>query len=227
MPINEKTFWLETVDIPAPAPHEFPQRVDVAVIGAGFTGLSAARSLARGGASVAAFEAQTIGWGASSRNGGMVLTGLKLPAGRLISRYGTEATARMYAASLESIDFVEKLVREENIACDFARCGHLEVACKPKHFDDFRRTAEETERHFNHKQRIISKDQLQSEIGSAIYHGGLVDATSAGLNPSRFVAGLAQAAERAGATIFHHSHVDQIQREAAPGRKTPPSPRTP
>jgi glycine/D-amino acid oxidase-like deaminating enzyme len=219
MTINEKTFWLDTVDIPVPAAREFPQRVDVAVIGAGFTGLSAARSLARGGASVAVFETQTIGWGASSRNGGMVLTGLKLPAGRLIARYGEEATARMYAASLESINFVDKLVREENIACDFTRCGHLELACKPKHFDDFRRSAEEIARHFNHQQRLVPRNQLQSEIGSAIYHGGLVDDSSAGVNPARYVAGLARAAERAGAPIFEHSHVDEIQREGAQGWK--------
>jgi glycine/D-amino acid oxidase-like deaminating enzyme len=219
MTLNEKTFWLDTVELPVPAPHEFPQRVDVAVIGAGFTGLSAARSLARGGASVAVFDAQTIGWGASSRNGGMVLTGLKLPASTLIARYGKEATARMYAASLESIDFVERLVREENIACDFSRCGHLEVACKAKHFDDFRRSAEETARHFNHRQRLIPRDQLQSEIGSAIYHGGLVDDSSAGVNPARLVAGLASAAERAGAAIFEHSHVDEVQREGAQGWK--------
>jgi glycine/D-amino acid oxidase-like deaminating enzyme len=219
MTINEKTFWLETVEIPTPAARDFPQQVDVAVIGAGFTGLSAARSLARGGASVAVFDAQTIGWGASSRNGGMVLTGLKLPASTLIARYGKEATARMYAASLESIDFVEKLVREESIACDFARCGHLEVACKAKHFEDFRRSAEATARDFGHRQRLIPPDQLQSEIGSAIYHGGLVDDSSAGVNPARLVAGLASAAERAGATIFEHSHVDEVQREGARGWK--------
>jgi glycine/D-amino acid oxidase-like deaminating enzyme len=217
--MQEKTFWLDTVDIAAPAPREFPQRVDAAIIGAGFTGLSAAKTLAKSGASVAVFDAQTTGWGASSRNGGMVLTGLKLPAATLIARYGKEITACMYAASLESIDFVEKLVREENIACDFARCGHLEVACKPKHFDDFKRSAEETARFFKHQQRLIQKDQLQSEIGSAIYHGGLVDDTSAGLNPARFVSGLARAAERAGAALFEHAHVDQIQREGASGWK--------
>ena len=217
--MQEKTFWLDTVEIPAATPRDFPQRVDVANIGAGFTGLAAARSLARGGASAAVFDSHTIGWGASSRNGGMVLTGLKLPAAALISRYGKEATARMYAASLESIDFVEKLVREENIACDFARCGHLEVACKPKHFDDFRRSAEGTARHFNHQQRIVPKDQLQSEIGSMIYHGGLVDDSSAGVNPARLVAGLARAAERAGAAIFEHAHVDQVQHEGASGWK--------
>jgi glycine/D-amino acid oxidase-like deaminating enzyme len=221
MTINEKTFWLETVEIPTPVARDFPQQADVAIIGAGFTGLSAARTLAKSGASVAVFDAQTIGWGASSRNGGMVLTGLKLPASTLIPRYGKEATARMYAASLESIDFVEKLVREENIACDFARCGHLEVACKPKHFDDFRRSADETARHFNHRhrQRLIPRDQLQSEIGSAIYHGGLVDESSAGVNPARLVAGLASAAERAGAAIFEQSHLEEIQREVARGWK--------
>jgi glycine/D-amino acid oxidase-like deaminating enzyme len=217
--MKEKTFWLDTVDIPAPTPRDFPQRADVAIIGAGFTGLSAARTLAKSGASVAVFDSQTIGWGASSRNGGMVLTGLKLPAATVISRYGKEATAKMYAASLESIDFVETLVREENIACDFSRCGHLEVACKTKHFDDFRRSAEATAREFGHQQRLIPKDQLQSEIGSAIYHGGLVDDSSAGVNPARLVAGLARAAERAGASIFEHAHVDQIQREGASGWK--------
>jgi glycine/D-amino acid oxidase-like deaminating enzyme len=219
MTTKEKTFWLDTVDIPAPAPQEFPQRVDLAVIGAGYTGLSAARTLAKAGASVAVFESQTIGWGASSRNGGMVLTGLKLPAATLIARYGTEATARMYAASLESIDFVEKLIRQENIACDFTRCGHLEVACKAKHFDDFRRSAEIIARNFGHQQRLIPKDQLQSEIGSAIYHGGLVDDSSAGVNPARYVAGLARAAERAGASIFEHACVEEIQREGAQGWK--------
>src|SRR5882757_5869480 len=147
--MHDKTFWLDTINIPAATPLDFPRTVDIAIIGAGFTGLSAARTLAQFGATVAVFDSQTTGWGASSRNGGMVLTGLKLPAATLIDRYGKEATARMYAASLESIGFVEKLVREENIACDFARCGHLEVACKPKHFDDFRRSADETARHFN------------------------------------------------------------------------------
>jgi glycine/D-amino acid oxidase-like deaminating enzyme len=219
MTIKEKTFWLDTVEIATPVRQEFPQRVEVAIIGAGFTGLSAARTLAKSGAKVAVFDSQTVGWGASSRNGGMVLTGLKLPASTLISRYGKEATARMYAASLESITFVENLVREESIACDFARCGHLEVACKAKHFDDFRRSAEATAREFGHKQHLVPKNELQSEIGSAIYHGGLVDESSAGVNPARLVAGLARAAERAGTAIFEHSHVDQIQREGASGWK--------
>jgi glycine/D-amino acid oxidase-like deaminating enzyme len=217
MSIQQKTFWLDTVTMPVPAGQPLPGRVDVAVIGAGFTGLSAARTLAKRGAKVAVLEAETVGWGASSRNGGMVLTGLKLGANTLISRYGKEATRRMYAASLASIDCVEQIVREESIACDFARCGHLEVACKPKHFAEFHRSAEVIAQEFHHQLRIVPKDGLQSEIGSAIYHGGMVDETSAGVNPARYVAGLARAAEHAGAAIFERTRVERIEREANQG----------
>ena len=167
MSIQQKTFWLDTVTMPVPAELALPARVDVAVIGAGFTGLSAARTLAKRGARVAVLEAETVGWGASSRNGGMVLTGLKLGPTTLLSRYGKEATRRMYAASLASIDCVEQIVREENIDCDFARSGHLEVACKAKHFAEFHESVEVIAREFNHQLRIIPKDQLQSEIGSS------------------------------------------------------------
>src|SRR6202045_2081182 len=129
MPVQEQNFWLTTVDIPRTSPSRpLPENADVAVIGAGFTGLSAARTLARGGANVAVLEAETIGWGASSRNGGMGLTGLKLGVNKVISLYGRERTQRMYAASLASIDCVEQIIHAEAIDCDFSRCGHLEVA---------------------------------------------------------------------------------------------------
>src|ERR1700738_2286096 len=104
----------------------------------------------------------------------MVLTGLKLGVNKLISRYGRERTQRMYAASLASIYCVEQLVREENIDCDFLRCGHLEVACKQKHFDDYARQAEVIAREFNHTLRVLQKQELSSEIGSDIYYGGMV-----------------------------------------------------
>src|SRR6266852_6431373 len=134
-----------------------PERVDVAIIGAGFTGLSAARTLAKHGANVAVLEGNTIGWGASSRNGGMVLTGMKLDVGTLAKRYGMELTRRMYADSLASIDLVEQIVREENIDCNFARCGHLEVACKQSHFDSYTRSVELIAKEFSHILRIIPR----------------------------------------------------------------------
>ena len=217
-PMMEQNYWLTTTEMPASNGRDsLPEVVDVAVIGAGFTGLSAARTLAKRGAKVAVLESETIGWGASSRNGGMVLTGMKLGVNKLISMYGRERTQRMYAASLASMDCVEQIVREEAIDCDFIRCGHLEVACKQKHFDDYARQAEVIAREFNHTLRVVQKHELNSEIGSTIYYGGMVDEVSAGANPARYVAGLAGAAMKAGSEVFESTRVESIQRDSRQG----------
>jgi glycine/D-amino acid oxidase-like deaminating enzyme len=218
MALREQNYWLSTAEFPATdGARPLPEIVDVVVIGAGFTGLSAARTLAKRGAKVVVLESESIGWGASSRNGGMVLTGMKLGINKLISMYGRERTRRMYAASLASIDCVEQIVQEEGIACDFSRCGHLEVACKQKHFDDYERQAEVIEVEFNHKLRVVARSELSSEIGSSIYFGGMVDETSAGCNPARYVAGLGRAAMKLGAEIFEHARVNAIERDTRQG----------
>jgi glycine/D-amino acid oxidase-like deaminating enzyme len=218
MGMQERNYWQTTVEMPrAEGSASLPESVDVAVIGAGYTGLSAARTLAKLGAKVAVLESETIGWGASSRNGGMVLTGMKLGVNQLISMYGRELTQRMYAASLATIDCVEQIVREEGIECDFSRSGHLEVACKQKHFDDYARQAEVIAREFNHELRVVPRSELSGEIGSNIYFGGMVDEVSAGLNPARYVAGLARAAMKVGAEIFEDTRVMSLQRESRQG----------
>ena len=148
-----------------------PEQVDVAVIGGGFCGLSAARALAKRGVRTIVLEAETLSWGASCRNGGMVLTGMKLPVPTLIGRYGRDAVQRMYAASLESIDLVEQIVREENIECSFSRCGHLEVACKQKHFDDYAAAAAEIKREFNHELRLFPRANCARKSGRTSISG--------------------------------------------------------
>ena len=213
----ESNFWLTTTSMPPATPGNLLLRVDVAIVGAGFTGLSAARMLAKRGAIVAVLEANTIGWGASSRNGGMVLTGLKLSAETLAKRYGMELTRRMYASSLQSIDLVEQIVREENIDCSFSRCGHLEVASKQSHFDAYARSVEVIAREFDHKLRMVPRGELGGEIGSGIYFGGIVDETSAGVNPAQYVSGLASAALRSGACVYDNTRVQDIQRNSQNG----------
>lgn len=217
---KEQNYWLTTTAMPASdGLRPLVEKVDVAVIGAGFTGLSAAHTLAKRGVKVAVLERETIGWGASSRNGGMVLPGMKLGVNTLISKYGRELTRRMYAVSLASIDCVEQIVREEGIDCDFARSGHLEVACKQKHFDDYARQAEVIAREFNHQLRVVQKHELSAEIGSRIYFGGMVDEVSAGLNPAKYVAGLGRAAITAGAEVYEDAEVSAIERELRQGER--------
>lgn len=218
MAAKEKNYWWETTTPPRlQSATDLPESVEVAVIGGGFTGLSAARALAKRGVQVAVLEAETVGWGASSRNGGMVLTGLKLPVPTLIRRYGKQVVERMYAASMESIDCVEQIISEERIDCNFSHCGHLEVAVKQAHFDSYEKSAALIKREFNHELRIISKSELRQEIGTDIYHGGLVDEKSAGLHPARYVVGLAYAVQRAGAGLFEQTRVRSVEREAHTG----------
>src|SRR5437764_13557328 len=214
---QESNYWLTAGEMPAGTPGDLPERADVAVVGAGFTGLSAAMTLAKHGTNVVVLEANTIGWGASSRNGGMVLTGLKLSPETLAKRYGMELTRRMYATSLQSIELVEQIVREENIDCSFLRCGHLEVACKQSHFDAYARSVEVIAREFHYELRIVRGNELGSEIGSGIYFGGIVDETSAGVNPAQYVSGLATAALRAGACIYEGARMHQVQRNSQNG----------
>jgi glycine/D-amino acid oxidase-like deaminating enzyme len=218
MNLKERNYWLDTVAMPSGINGPLPETADVAVIGAGFTGLSAARTLAKRGVRVVVLESASIGWGASSRNGGMVLTGMKLGVETLAKRYGMERTRRMYAASIASIDCVEQIVAEERIDCAFARCGHLEVASKQSHFDTYARSVELIAREFNHQLKIVPRQDLASEIGSNIYFGGMVDEVSAGANPAQYVAGLARAAQRAGACIYEYTRADKIERGSRQGK---------
>jgi glycine/D-amino acid oxidase-like deaminating enzyme len=211
--LKEKVYWHATVQMPsAHEANPLPEKVDVAVIGGGYTGLSAALTLAKRGASVAVLEAETLGWGASSRNGGMVLTGLKIPMQTAIKRYERDFAWRLFQCSLDSIDTVENICKEEKIDCGFARTGHLLTANKPKHYDLLAKEVEFMAKEFKHAVRLVSRDEQRAEIGSDLYYGALVDEVSAGLNPAQYVIGLAGAAEKAGVTLHAWARVIRLGR---------------
>lgn len=213
--MKSKVFWQETLDFPPSLPSApWSERVDIAVIGGGYTGLSAARTLAQAGLKVAVLEAGPIGWGASSRNGGMALTGLKLSVQTLARRYGVETARELFTFSLQALDYLENLLREEEIKCEFERAGHLVVASKPSHVSDLQKEAEWLGHHLGYTVRFIPAQQLPQEIASEAYHGGLVDERSGGLNPAKYVAGLAIAAERRGAWLYPETPVTKIERRA-------------
>ena len=214
MTVTQKIYWHTTITMPDDSNlTPIPGKVDVAIIGGGYTGLSAARTLAKQGVTVAVLEANTIGWGASSRNGGMVLTGLKLGMQSVMKKYGRDTARQLFRCSLEAIATVEQLVREENIDCGFRRYGHLVTANKPKHYDALKEEVEFMEKEFNHSLRLLPRTEQQTEIGSSLYYGALLDECSGGLNPAQYVSGLAAAAERAGATLHGRARVKRLERQ--------------
>ena len=166
--LKQRPYWWDTAAGAAAEPRPLPSKVDVAVIGGGITGLSAARALVRRGVNAAVLEAQTIGWGASSRNGGMVLTGLKLGASTLIARHERALARQLFNASVAAVDRVERLVSEERIDCDFMRCGHLSLACKPAHYEHFVSAAQVLSREFAHKVRPVARTDLRGEIRTSV-----------------------------------------------------------
>ena len=210
--LEQTPYWWADAPLPEAEPAPLPQSADVVVIGGGYTGLSAARSLARGGASVVVLDKETLGFGASSRNGGQVLTGLKLGAHALLGRFGRERARSLFATSLAAIDFVEALVAQERIDCGFARSGHLDAAFKPAHFERFRREQELLAREFGHSVRLLPRAEQRGELGSDFYHGLMLDEKSASLHPARYVRGLAAAAARAGAKLHARTPALSIER---------------
>jgi glycine/D-amino acid oxidase-like deaminating enzyme len=213
MELREKVYWHDTTEMPTDENlNSLLPKIDMAVIGAGIPGLAAAREVARRGVKVAVLEAETIGWGASSRNGGMVLAGLRVEAEVAEARYGHDLTQQLFDDSIAAITTVEQIVDQEKINCGFIRTGHLLVANKSAHYEALKLETEWLAEHFNHKTRLVPKNELHNEIGSDAYYGGLVDETSAGLNPAQYVVGLANAAEKAGAVLYSRAHLIQIEK---------------
>jgi glycine/D-amino acid oxidase-like deaminating enzyme len=205
------SYWMDTAPRFTGAevgPAEGP--VDVAVIGGGFTGLSAALALAQRGAAVAVLEAGKVASAASGRNGGHVNNGTAVDFGGVVEKLGLPAARTLYHAYDAAVDTVERIVREQQIACDFRRCGKIKLAAKPEHYEKLARSFELLQRETDRETALVPASRLREEVGSDRFHGGLVHAKSAQVHMGRFGTGLAEAAKRHGAWLFENAPVTQL-----------------
>ena len=179
---------------------------DVAVIGGGFTGLGAARQLAKAGAKVVVLEANTVGSGASGRNGGHLNNGIAHSFIAAKAELGVERAKALYRAFDDAVDTVERIVKEEAIDCNFRRAGKLKLASKPQHFEAIARNFEALHAEVDPDTALLSAADLKSEIGSP-FHGAMLSKKSAMMHMGRYVAGLATSATRHGAVIHENTAV--------------------
>jgi glycine/D-amino acid oxidase-like deaminating enzyme len=187
----------------------------VAIIGGGYTGLSAARSLARRGADVTVLERHTIGWGASSRNGGFVLPGFKPEIETLARHLGVTEARRLFELSLQAVCALEALIADEGIACGYSRCGTLVLAARRGHVAALEASHRFLRSELAHETVVLGPSDLRGEIASTRYHGGLLDPFAGSVQPAALVNGLATAAERAGARLLEQAAVQGMTRSGA------------
>lgn len=204
-----RPWWWEAAEPPTRGP-ALPERTRVAIVGGGYTGLSAALTLRRLGHEVVVLDAERIGWGASSRNGGMVSGGLKVARGPLEQNFGPERAAEIARACGASFPFIEETIAREGIDCDYVRSGRFVAAWTPKHHAALARTVARIEDISGHPACMIAKGEEHQFIATDHYHGGMFAAGTGSLHPGKYARGLAHAAERAGATL-----VDQVRVEAS------------
>ena len=196
------SYWQASARRLVPPQTEFQREYDVAIVGGGFTGLSAARRLARAGKKVALLEGGQLGNGASGRNGGHLNNGLAHGYGAAMARFGPERARALYHAYDAAIDLIEEIIAEESIACDFRRAGKLKFAARPGHVAGLRAAFELIHREADKDTAFLDRAELAGEIATDQAHGAMLYRKSAMMHMGRYLSGLAAACLRHGADLF-------------------------
>ncbi len=208
----EPYWWLGAKPSPR-SPVPLPKTIDVAVIGAGYAGLSAALVLARAGRSVLVFDADDPGRGASTRNGGQVSGDVRSGFVELIEEFGLEFAKDLFTEGRRARQHLSRLIEDEGIDCDLRWCGRFNAACTLKDYDALGRETEALGKHLGFEAEMVPREAQHREIGSDHFHGGQVRPDVGGLHPALFHKGLLDSVEKAGASIAAKTRVTAIEAE--------------
>jgi glycine/D-amino acid oxidase-like deaminating enzyme len=212
------SLWAATAPrAPAYASLDRDTKVDVAVIGAGFTGLSAALHLAQAGLSVAVLDAFEPGWGASGRNGGQIIAGLKHDPDDLARTFGPKLGAAITEEFGAGADLVISLIERYSIDCDARKCGWIQGAHGPKALETLVRPRCEQWKARGVEARLLDAREISALVGSDIdaYCGGWFDPRGGVLQPLSYARGLAAAAISEGAAVYARTPARRLRREGS------------
>ncbi|MBC6438871.1 MAG: FAD-binding oxidoreductase [Rhodospirillales bacterium] len=200
-------YWWDDAPRPTIDNRPLPETADVAIVGAGYTGLNAARVLARAGRSVVVLEAEDAAWGCSARNGGQISSGVKPGVSDLESQFGREGGRAVLQEGLNSLNFTVDLVKQEKIDCDLKQNGRFIGAHRPNRYDSMAENFETLNKVVPFEWHMVPRNDMHRELGTEAYHGGAVLPHHAVLHPAKFANGLTVLALRAGARIETHTPV--------------------
>ena len=196
-----RPFWWDGVTWPETG-GDLPEKTDLLVIGAGYTGLSAAIAAHDAGARVVVIDSGKPGEGASTRNGGMIGAHPRLGWDTLAARYGASVADGLFAEATEALNWVRATITREEMNCDFEECGRLQLAYTDAHFSEQKKLADQMAKKGVGPCRILNRDELQNEIKTPLYKGGLLFEHHSSVDPARYLLGFLQAAQRRGVIVL-------------------------
>lgn len=172
--LKDLPYWWEDAPLANLPPAPVLPKSDVVIVGAGYTGLSAALTLARAGRSVQVFDRMRPGEGASTRNAGMASGNLALSFGELARKFGEERAKAIQVEARAAREYLASFIRDEGIDCDFAMTGRFTGATSPADYDKLARDAERTQKTIGIEIYAIPRREQRSILGTDFYHGGVV-----------------------------------------------------
>jgi len=195
-------LWQEKIAAPRLADRPLPAAVDVLIVGAGYTGLSAARETAAAGRTTLVLDAAAVGAGCSGRNGGQVAYSIKPSLEKLSSRHGKERALAICREGREAVAYLRALATQGGVDCDWRERGCFYGAHTPRHFKAMAREARDQHPALQQRITVVTPAEQRQEIASDFYHGGCVYHDDASVDPMRLLLALLQRAQDSGAAIL-------------------------
>src|SRR5882724_12934670 len=212
---KNQPYWWEAAPQPALPPIAPPATCDVAIVGSGYTGLSAALELARGGRQVVVVDAEDAGWGCSSRNGGQVSTSIKPSFTALSGKHNQEMAFAIRKEGINALDYIDDLIRREKLDCDWRRVGRYHAAHNRRQYDALAKFANNQPKGLEVPMEMVPKAEQHREIASDLYHGGAVYTLPGALHPGKYHLELLRIARAAGAQVIDQCAAQAIERDGA------------
>ena len=212
--LHHHPYWLEQLDAAPLLSERPPLNIDVLIVGAGYTGLSAAINTARGGRSTVVVDAEDPGFGCSTRNGGQVSTSVKPSLEKLSIKFGEQKARAIRREGVNALEWIGDFIGKEGLNCDFRRVGRFHAAHTPQHYDLLVKDAKKMQTSEGIESFVVTRENQRSQLGTDAYFGGVVFPKHCSIHPAKYHREMLRLALAADAEVVGHCRVTAIKKSS-------------